>query len=219
MVALKWLGPTGAAHARAGRGRHHGRELPALPAAPLQASTRSSARRAAPETRDAFAAQMVEAAGHPGAAARHHRGGRAQRRHRHRLHHAHRHRQPRAVGASAARPSSLWRGARWTPPAGRSFDKVVIDDWDCNMTVREFRDMIDAGEFRPRAAARRYRRGGRRAASPAASATTSASSSTPPAWCRTTSASAGGSTRRRRRKGWAFALPTAVAQQAFGPQD
>jgi ornithine cyclodeaminase len=23
----------------------------------------------------------------------------------------------------------------------------VVDDWDCNMTVREFRDMIDAGEF------------------------------------------------------------------------
>ena len=33
-------------------------------------------------------------------------------------------------------------------PAGWArFDKVVIDDWDCNMTVREFRDMIDAGEF------------------------------------------------------------------------
>ena len=33
-------------------------------------------------------------------------------------------------------------------PAGWSrFDKTVVDDWDCNMTVREFRDMIDAGEF------------------------------------------------------------------------
>jgi len=33
-------------------------------------------------------------------------------------------------------------------PAGWSkFDKVVIDDWDCNMTVREFRTMIEAGEF------------------------------------------------------------------------
>ena len=33
-------------------------------------------------------------------------------------------------------------------PAGWArFDKVVIDDWDCNMTVREFRDMIDAGQF------------------------------------------------------------------------
>lgn len=33
-------------------------------------------------------------------------------------------------------------------PAGwGKFDKVVIDDWDCNMTVREFRNMIDAGEF------------------------------------------------------------------------
>ena len=24
---------------------------------------------------------------------------------------------------------------------------MVIDDWDCNTTVREFRDMIDAGKF------------------------------------------------------------------------
>jgi ornithine cyclodeaminase len=33
-------------------------------------------------------------------------------------------------------------------PAGWGrFDKTVIDDWDCNMTMREFRDMIDAGEF------------------------------------------------------------------------
>jgi alanine dehydrogenase len=33
-------------------------------------------------------------------------------------------------------------------PAGwASFDKVVIDDWDCNMTVREFREMIEAGQF------------------------------------------------------------------------
>lgn len=33
-------------------------------------------------------------------------------------------------------------------PAGwAKFDKVVIDDWDCNMTMREFRDMLDAGEF------------------------------------------------------------------------
>jgi ornithine cyclodeaminase/alanine dehydrogenase-like protein (mu-crystallin family) len=33
-------------------------------------------------------------------------------------------------------------------PAGWArFDKTVIDDWDCNMTMREFRDMLDAGEF------------------------------------------------------------------------
>jgi len=33
-------------------------------------------------------------------------------------------------------------------PAGWvRFDKTVIDDWECNMTVREFRDMVDAGEF------------------------------------------------------------------------
>jgi ornithine cyclodeaminase/alanine dehydrogenase-like protein (mu-crystallin family) len=33
-------------------------------------------------------------------------------------------------------------------PAGWArFDKTVIDDWDCNMTVREFRDMIEAKEF------------------------------------------------------------------------
>jgi ornithine cyclodeaminase len=34
-------------------------------------------------------------------------------------------------------------------PAGwAKFDKVVIDDWDCNMGVHEFRAMLDAGEFR-----------------------------------------------------------------------
>lgn len=33
-------------------------------------------------------------------------------------------------------------------PAGwGKFDKTVIDDWDCNMTMREFRDMIGAGQF------------------------------------------------------------------------
>jgi len=33
-------------------------------------------------------------------------------------------------------------------PAGwAKFDKVVIDDWDCNMTVRDFREMIESGQF------------------------------------------------------------------------
>lgn len=33
-------------------------------------------------------------------------------------------------------------------PAGwANFDKTVIDDWDCNMTMREFRDMLDAKQF------------------------------------------------------------------------
>ena len=33
-------------------------------------------------------------------------------------------------------------------PAGwAKFDKVVIDDWDCNMTVRDFKDMIESGQF------------------------------------------------------------------------
>ena len=33
-------------------------------------------------------------------------------------------------------------------PAGWArFDKTVIDDWDCNMTMHEFRDMLDAGQF------------------------------------------------------------------------
>jgi ornithine cyclodeaminase len=33
-------------------------------------------------------------------------------------------------------------------PAGWvNFDKVVIDDWDCNMTMREFRAMVERGEF------------------------------------------------------------------------
>lgn len=33
-------------------------------------------------------------------------------------------------------------------PAGwAKFDKTVIDDWDCNMTMPQFRDMLDAGQF------------------------------------------------------------------------
>lgn len=33
-------------------------------------------------------------------------------------------------------------------PAGWArFDKTVIDDWDCNLTMREFRDMLEAGQF------------------------------------------------------------------------
>ena len=33
-------------------------------------------------------------------------------------------------------------------PAGwASFDKVVIDDWDCNMAGKEFNTMLDAGQF------------------------------------------------------------------------
>lgn len=33
-------------------------------------------------------------------------------------------------------------------PAGWArFDKTVIDDWDCNMTMQAFRDMLDAGQF------------------------------------------------------------------------
>jgi ornithine cyclodeaminase len=33
-------------------------------------------------------------------------------------------------------------------PAGWArFDKVVIDDWDCNMTMRDFRAMIETGVF------------------------------------------------------------------------
>ena len=33
-------------------------------------------------------------------------------------------------------------------PAGwAKFDKVVIDDWDCNMTIRDFREMIESGQF------------------------------------------------------------------------
>jgi len=33
------------------------------------------------------------------------------------------------------------------PADWHKFDKTVIDDWECNMGVREFRDMLDAGEF------------------------------------------------------------------------
>ena len=33
-------------------------------------------------------------------------------------------------------------------PAGwAKFDKTVIDDWDCNLTMKPFRDMLEAGEF------------------------------------------------------------------------
>ena len=33
-------------------------------------------------------------------------------------------------------------------PAGwAAFDKVVIDDWECNMAGKEFNDMLDAGQF------------------------------------------------------------------------
>ncbi|MSQ21533.1 MAG: hypothetical protein EXR39_18840 [Betaproteobacteria bacterium] len=33
-------------------------------------------------------------------------------------------------------------------PAGwAKFDKTVIDDWDCNMTMPQFRDMLDDGQF------------------------------------------------------------------------
>src|SRR5258705_460894 len=50
--------------------------------------------------------------------------------------------------AAAAMVALKWLGPRGLDPAGwAQFDKVVIDDWDCNMPVREFRDMIDAGQF------------------------------------------------------------------------
>ncbi len=88
-------------------------------------------------------------------------------------------------------------------PAGwAQFDKTVIDDWDCNMTVREFRDMIEAGRVRSRAASTPTSAKWLPAASPAASATTSAFCSTPPAWCRTTSASPGASISRHWSRGW-----------------
>ena len=33
-------------------------------------------------------------------------------------------------------------------PAGwAKFDKTVIDDWDCNLTMKPFRDMLEAGQF------------------------------------------------------------------------
>src|SRR5262249_11076261 len=48
--------------------------------------------------------------------------------------------QPGATFVSLAR-REMDRGG------GGGFDKRVIADWDCNMTGREFRDMIEAGEF------------------------------------------------------------------------
>ena len=76
-------------------------------------------------------------------------------------------------------------------PAGWArFDKTVIDDWDCNMTVREFRDMIEAGEFDR---ARLHADIGE--------------------------VVAGRIYQRAKAQALGIALPTAVAQQAFSPRD
>ena len=48
------------------------------------------------------------------------------------------------------RPGATFVSLAWREldPAGWvKFDKTVIDDWDCNMTMREFRDMLEAGQF------------------------------------------------------------------------
>jgi len=104
-------------------------------------------------------------------------------------------------------------------PAGWArFDKVVIDDWDCNMTVREFRDMIDAGQFdRARLHAdigevvAGLKPGRERDDERILIHTTGmVSHDIGIAWRIYQKALA---------QGLGIALPTAVAQQAFGPQD
>jgi ornithine cyclodeaminase len=104
-------------------------------------------------------------------------------------------------------------------PAGWArFDKVVIDDWDCNMTVREFRDMIDAGQFdRARLHAdigevvAGLKPGRERDDERILIHTTGmVSHDIGIAWRIYQQALA---------QGLGIALPTAVAQQAFGPQD
>ena len=101
---------------------------------------------------------------------------------------------------------------------GSKFDKVVIDDWDCNMTVREFRDMIDAGQFdRARLHAdigevvAGLKPGRERDDERILVHTTGmVSHDIGIAWRIYQKAKA---------QGLGIALPTAVAQQAFGPKD
>jgi ornithine cyclodeaminase len=104
-------------------------------------------------------------------------------------------------------------------PAGWTrFDKVVIDDWDCNMTVREFRDMIEAGQFdRGRLHAdigevvAGLKPGRERDDERILVHTTGmVSHDIGIAWR---------IYEKARAQGLGIALPTAVAQQAFGPKD
>ncbi|MFL6797794.1 MAG: ornithine cyclodeaminase family protein [Xanthobacteraceae bacterium] len=104
-------------------------------------------------------------------------------------------------------------------PAGWSkFDKTVIDDWECNMTVREFRDMLEAGQFdRSRLHAdigevvADLKSGRERADERILVHTTGmVSHDIGIAWR---------IYQRAKAQGLGIALPTAVAQQAFGPQD
>ena len=110
-------GAQGTSNTGADRRRHHGRELPALPASPLSLR-RDHLHVAAARYARSLCRQVVEAPRHPGAAARQHRRGRAQRRYRHRRHDADRYRQPRGLGATRARPSSRSRAAKWIRRAG-----------------------------------------------------------------------------------------------------
>jgi len=104
-------------------------------------------------------------------------------------------------------------------PAGWArFDKVVIDDWDCNMTVREFRQMIEAGEFdRARLHAdigevvAGLKPGRERADERILLHTTGmVSHDIGIAWR---------IYKKAVEQGLGLTLPTAVAQQAFGPKD
>jgi hypothetical protein len=130
MVALKWLGPA-RRWGLVGVGTRG--ELPALPAPlPFDEIICTSRR---PETRGRSA--NGEDARHPRRRSSVRRWCAA----------------PSAIGCTIRtdRRREPWvrRGdlCRWRAANGSAgwarFDKTVIDDWDCNMTVREFRDMIE----------------------------------------------------------------------------
>jgi len=104
-------------------------------------------------------------------------------------------------------------------PAGWTrFDKTVIDDWDCNMTVREFREMIEQGQFdRARLHADigeivAGRKSGRTSDDERILLHTTGMVSHDIGICWHIY-------RRAREQGLGLALPTALAQQAFSPRD
>jgi ornithine cyclodeaminase len=104
------------------------------------------------------------------------------------------------------------------PGGWAKFNKVVIDDWDCNMTVREFRNMIDAGEF-SRAQLHADigevvagQRSGRQSASERILLHTTGMVSHDIGICWRIYQEA-------KAKGLGIPLPTAVAQQTFAPVD
>ena len=218
MLALKWLGTEGAEDARPRRRRHHGRELPALPHAHSIASRKSSAprggRRRAKPSRAKWSAKLgipVRPLDSIEEVVR---------------------RSDIAIGGTTrtdivSREPWVKQGAtfvslarREMDPAGwANFDKVVIDDWDCNMTRARVPRHDRRRRVRPRASARRYRRGRRRAEGAGANATderillhTTGMVSHDIGICWRIY-------QKARAQGLGIPLPTAVAQAEFGPRD